>query len=215
MNPEQPDMHELNVLNQKRYAITAWFYDILDYPWERQYRTWRPGLLADVSGEVLEAGVGTGRNLEHYPPHVTLTALDFSSTMLRKASKRCSKTSCTVKFVQEDASRMGSIPSAHYDWLVAFFLCCVLPNELQADAVSEFARVLKPGGRFRLLEMKYSNDPALRKRQDFFAPFVRKVYGAGFDRDTLTHVQQNKDLKVTGTRYLKADTYLLIDGMRV
>jgi hypothetical protein len=41
------------------------------------------------------------------------------------------------------------------------------------------------------------------------------VYGAGFDRDTLTHVQNNKDLKVLGTRYLKADTYLLIDGMRV
>jgi len=23
---------------QFKYDITAWFYDILDYPWERQYR---------------------------------------------------------------------------------------------------------------------------------------------------------------------------------
>lgn len=214
MNFKKLNMHELNVLNQKRYAITAWFYDILDYPWELQYRKWRPELLGDLSGKVLEAGVGTGRNLEYYRPGVNLTAIDFSPAMLKKAAKRCAKTSCKVEFVHEDATHMESIPSASYDWVVAFFLCCVLPNELQDEAVSEFARVLKPGGRFRLLEMKYSKDPVLRKRQDFFAPFVAKVYGAGFDRQTLRHIQYSKKLKVTGTRYLKHDTYLLIDGIR-
>ncbi len=205
---------DLNLVNQKRYAVTAWFYDILDYPWELQYRKWRPGLLGDVSGEVLEAGVGTGRNLRYYPPRVNLTAMDFSSAMLSKASKRCAKASCNVRLVHGDASRMGSIPSERYDWIVAFFLCCVLPQDLQEQAVSEFARVLKPGGRFRLLEMRYSDEPALRKRQNFFAPFVAKVYGAGFDRETLRHVQANPNLKVTGTRYLKHDVYLLIEGVR-
>ena len=208
------ELHELNLLNQKRYAVTAWFYDFLDYPWERQYRKWRPELLKDVSGDVLEAGVGTGRNLQYYPHHVNLTAIDLSPAMLKKASRRCSEAACSVTFVHEDASRMLSIPSAQYDWIVSFFLCCVLPNELQEQAVSEFARVLKPGGRFRLLEMKYSENPALRKRQERFAPFVAKVYGAGFDRDTLSHLEKNKDLTVTGTRFLKADTYLLIDGIR-
>jgi hypothetical protein len=51
---------------QLKYDITAWFYDILDYPWERQYRNWRPQLVGDVRGKVLEAGVGTGRNLKYY-----------------------------------------------------------------------------------------------------------------------------------------------------
>jgi ubiquinone/menaquinone biosynthesis C-methylase UbiE len=173
------DLHELNLLNQKRYGVTAWFYDILDWPWERQYRKWRPQILADVSGEVLEAGVGTGRNLAYYPKDVQLTALDFSAAMLKHASKRSGGAVCTVEFVQEDATRMESIPSSAFDWVIAFFLCCVLPDELQDQAIAEFSRVLKPGGRFRLLEMQYSKMPAVRKRQDFFAPFVRKVYGAG------------------------------------
>jgi len=207
-------IHDLNVLNQRRYAITAWFYDILDFPWERQYRKWRSELLRDVSGEVLELGVGTGRNLQHYPGGVNLTALDMSAAMLRKASKRCSEAVCTVRLVHEDASRMESIRSHSYDWLIAFFLCCVLPEELQEIAISEFARVLKPGGRFRLIEMKYSNDPTRRKRQERFAPFIRRVYGAGFDRETLRHVQDNPQLKVTGIRYLKNDTYALIEGIR-
>ncbi|MDA8100987.1 MAG: class I SAM-dependent methyltransferase [Nitrospiraceae bacterium] len=207
-------MHELNLQNRRRYAITAWFYDILDYPWELQYRKWRPGLLHDVQGEVLEAGVGTGRNLPYYPSKSKVTALDFSAAMLRKASKRSSRASCSVRFLQEDASRMASLSSSQFDWVVAFFLCCVLPEQLQAQALSEFARVLKPGARFRLLEMKYSADPGIRKRQDFFAPFVAKVYGAGFNRNTLAHVEDSPDLEVTGTRYLKHDTYLLIDGRR-
>ncbi len=50
-----------------KYDATAWFYDILDFPWELQYRRWRPALVGDVRGSVLEAGVGTGRNLPYYP----------------------------------------------------------------------------------------------------------------------------------------------------
>jgi len=208
------DLHELNRLNQKRYAVTAWFYDLLDYPWELQYRKWRPGLVGDMSGEVLEAGIGTGRNLRYYQPGVNLTAVDFSPAMLRRASKRCNEAACTVRLVHEDACRMVSIPSDRYDWLVSSFLCCVLPNELQHQSIAEFARVLKPGGRFRLLEMKYSNIPHLRKRQDRFERFVEKVYGARFDRQTLEHVQSNPDLLVTGIHYVKHDTYQLIEGVR-
>ncbi len=207
-------MHHLNLLNQRRYAVTAWFYDILDFPWELQYRKWRPELLRDVCGEVLEPGVGTGRNLKYYPACVNLTAMDLSAAMLRKASKRCNEATCTVQLMREDASHMKSIRSHSFDWLIAFFLCCVLPAELQDKAVSEVARVLKPGGTFRLLEMKYSNNLRLRRRQNLFAPFVRGIYGAGFDRQTLRHVQDNPQLDVTRIRYLKHDIYMLIEGIR-
>jgi ubiquinone/menaquinone biosynthesis C-methylase UbiE len=212
--PELLPMHELNLLNQKRYAVTAWFYDILDFPWELQYRKWRPGLLGDLRGEVLEAGIGTGRNLKYYAPGVNLIAVDFSPAMLKKASKRCRDAACTVRLVHEDACSMESVPSHSCDWVVAFFLCCVLPEELQGQAIAEFARVLKPGGGFRLLEMRYSEKPQLKKRQDLFAPFVERVYGARFDRNTLKHVRENPDLTVTGTRFVKHDTYMLIEGVR-
>ncbi len=34
-----------NAFLQAKYDWTALFYDILDYPWERIYRNWRPALL--------------------------------------------------------------------------------------------------------------------------------------------------------------------------
>jgi len=208
------ELHAKNLANQARYNITAWFYDILDFPWELQYRKWRPLLLAEVSGDVLEVGVGTGRNLRHYPPAVRhLTALDFSPAMLQHARRRAQGATCPVLFVQDDVCTMSSIRSSSFDWVVACFLCCVLPGEVQDQALAQIARVLKPGGRFCMLEMVYSKDAKLRRRQDRFLPFVERVYGARFDRNTLEHVRATPGLTVTGTRFVKHDTYLLINGI--
>lgn len=199
---------------QAKYNLTALFYDILDYPWERIYKEWRPALLADVRGKVLEAGVGTGRNLRHYHHTVELVGLDLNDRMLRKARKRAKTSQCKIELIHEDATVMRSVDANQFDWLVSTFMCCVMPAELQEPAIEQFGRVLKPGGRFRLLEMVYSRNMRIRRRQDFFAPFVEKVYGARFDRNTLRYLEQSTKLKVTNTSFLKDDVYLLIEGIR-
>ncbi|HYA13665.1 MAG TPA: class I SAM-dependent methyltransferase [Syntrophales bacterium] len=208
-------LHEDNRLLQAKYNITAFFYDILDYPWERQYRNWRPVLLKDVKGEVLEAGVGSGRNLKYYSANVNLIGIDLCMEMLRRAMKRGKAALCKVDLRQEDATLMRSVPSMHFDWLVSTFLCCVMPDHLQPLAIKQFERVLKPGGRFRLLEMVYSNDPKLRKQQQLWTGFVEKVYGARFDRNTLGHLKQSEKLKITKTYFIKKDVYLVIEGHRI
>ena len=205
---------EANHQNQKRYSTTALFYDILDFPWELQYRKWRPALVGDMKGKVIEAGIGTGRNLKYYSPDVNLTAIDISPSMLKRAKRRARSAGCSINLICEDACQMKSIPSAHYDWVLSTFLCCVIPAELQHLAVEQFVRILKPGGRFRLLEMIYSKDSALRKRQNLFSRFVEKVYGARFDRNTLKHVERAKELEITKTEFLKHDVYLLIEGIK-
>ncbi len=200
---------------QLKYDATAWFYDILDYPWERQYRHWRPQLIGDIHGEVLEAGVGTGRNLKYYNSDVNLTAVDLCKAMVQRAKKRGKFAVCMLECLQEDATKMTSIPSNHFDWIICTFLCCVLPDDLQVLATRQFERVLKAGGKIRLLEMVYSKIPKFRKRQNFFAPFVEKVYGARFDRNTLEILQESSRLRITNTYFLKRDIYQVIEGYLV
>ena len=200
---------------QLKYDATAWFYDILDYPWERQYRHWRPQLIGDIHGEVLEAGVGTGRNLKYYNSDVNLTAVDLCKAMVQRAKKRGKSAVCMLECLQEDATKMTSIPSNHFDWIICTFLCCVLPDDLQVLATRQFERVLKAGGKIRLLEMVYSKIPKFRKRQNFFAPFVEKVYGARFDRNTLEILQESSRLRITNTYFLKRDIYQVIEGYLV
>ncbi len=209
------EAHETNLLLQAKYNITACFYDLLDYPWERLYRKWRPALVGDIRGKVLEAGVGTGRNLEFYHRDVELVGIDLSKPMLRRAKKRISKSNCRVQLVNEDATIMQSMPSGEFDWLFSSFMCCVMPDEIQQLAIRQFSRILKPGGRFRVLEIVFSKNRRLRKRQQLFAPFVEAVYGARFDRHTLDYIEQSPQLKITRTSFLKDDTYLLVEGVRV
>ena len=48
----------------------------------------RKKVLADVQGEILEIGFGTGLNLEHYPAHVrNLAAIDPGEEMSRLATE--------------------------------------------------------------------------------------------------------------------------------
>ena len=188
------------------------FYDILDYPWEKQYKKWRPGLLKDVHGAVIEAGVGTGRNLRYYPDDVKVTGIDLSTDMLNISTKRSSSAACEFYPVHEDATSMESIQSNYFDWLVSTYLCCVMPDHLQPLAIDQFERVLKPGAHFRLLEMVYSKSPILRRKQELFAPFIQWVYGARFDRNTLAYIEESSILKITKTYYLKDDVYLVIEG---
>jgi hypothetical protein len=60
--------------------------------------------------------------------------------------------------------------------------------------------------------MVYSKIPKYRKRQQFFAPFVEKVYGARFDRNTIENLQEFSNLKITKTYFLKRDIYQVIEG---
>jgi len=208
-------LNEENLLLQKKYNTTAFLYDILDYPWERVYRKWRPGLVGDLRGKVLEAGVGTGRNLKFYHKDIELLGIELNKQILRIAKKRIVQAKCSVDLINEDATVMSSIDSNQFDWVFSTFMCCVMPDEIQALAIEQFGRVLKKGGKFRLLEMVFSKDSKTRKKQEFFAPFVEKVYGARFDRNTLQHIERSSNLKVTKTTFLKDDTYLLIEGIRI
>jgi len=207
-------VREENLSLRSKYNVTAMFYDILDYPWERIYREWRPVLLGDLRGKVLEAGVGTGRNFQHYHESIELTGVDLSEVMLRKAAKKANKANCKIELLHDDASVMRHVDSNQYDWVISTFLCCVMPDEFQPMALQQFSRVLKPGGKFRLLEMVYSKNSKIKRRQDLFASFVEKVYGARFDRKTLQYIEESTELEITSKRFLKDDVYLLIEGVR-
>jgi len=206
-------MREENLSLRAKYNVTAMFYDILDYPWERVYRKWRPSLLADLRGKVLEAGVGTGRNFQHYHESIELTGVDLSDVMLRKAAKKAKKADCKIELLHDDASTMHLVDTNQYDWIISTFLCCVMPDKFQPLALEQFGRVLKPGGKFKILEMVYSKNKKIRRRQDFFSAFVEKVYGARFDRETVKYIEESGQLEITSTRYLKDDVYLLIEGV--
>jgi ubiquinone/menaquinone biosynthesis C-methylase UbiE len=107
--------------------------------------------------------------------------------MLAKAERRRRRQGAKVELRQLDVTRTD-FPDRHFDHVVATFLFCVLEDELQLPALAELRRVLKPDGEIRLLEYTYSENPLRRLVMRFWAPWVRLLYGATFDRRTERYV---------------------------
>lgn len=194
---------------KRPYGPVAFFYDLLDLPFEyRRYRPLRRMLFEGVGGVVLDAGVGTGRNLPYYPPGCEVVAIDLSSSMLARAEKRKARLGVAVELRQMDVTAT-EFPDSRFDYVIATFLFCVLDDTLQLPALVELRRILKPDGEVRILEYSYSRDPLRRFVMRLWAPWVRLVYGATFDRHTERWVEA-AGLKLVEERFVCHDIIKLL-----
>jgi ubiquinone/menaquinone biosynthesis C-methylase UbiE len=133
----------------------------------------RRELLASATGDILEIGFGTGLNLPCYPGHVRkLTAIDPNPGMHRKALSMIEHTGLEV-----DKRLLGSeelpFDKGSFDCVVSTFTLCSIAQVQRA--LAEIHRVLKPGGRFLLLEHGLSSDPKVCKWQHRLNRFQRLV----------------------------------------
>jgi ubiquinone/menaquinone biosynthesis C-methylase UbiE len=174
--------------NVKRYQRIAPFYDLLDLPFERwRYRAIRPLLFRGMGGRLLDAGIGTGRNCEFYPPAAVVSGIDISPAMLARAHERCPTLAAGGRLYQMDVTAL-EFPSCSFDAAVSSFLFCVLPEPLQVPALRELGRVVKPGGLIRLLEYVRPQGALRRIVSYIWQPWMTWAYGASFDRHTERHV---------------------------
>jgi ubiquinone/menaquinone biosynthesis C-methylase UbiE len=192
-----------------RYQRIAPFYDLLDLPFEhRRYRRIRPELFQGLSGRLLDAGVGTGRNLPFYPLGAEVIGIDLSPAMLARADQRRRALGAAVTLREMDVTRLD-FPDSQFDAAVATFLFCVLPDNLQVPALQELGRVVKPGGRIRLLEYVRPQGAIRRAIARIWEPWMAWAYGAGFDRRTEEHISA-AGLQVVESRFVVDDLIKLI-----
>jgi len=199
--------------NLARYQRIAPFYDVLDLPFEYgRYRKIRPQLFAGLSGLILDAGVGTGRNFPFYPAGAKVVGIDLSPAMLARAARRRPSAGAEVELRQMDVTGID-LPDRHFDAAVATFLFCVLPDDLQVPALRELARVTKPGGIIRLLEYTRPQGAIGRAMTKVWEPWVYWAYGAGFDRRTEQHIPE-AGLRLIQSRFVVDDLIKIIEARR-
>jgi ubiquinone/menaquinone biosynthesis C-methylase UbiE len=146
----------------------------------------REWVCSHAEGEVLEIAIGTGRNLGHYPDEVTLTGIEFSPAMLKIARKRARDLGREIDLRVGDAQALD-FPDASFDTVVCTLALCTIPDD--RAAVSEVKRVLRPGGRFLLLEHVRSPNPATRLGQRLLEPLMLRLDGDHLLREPLEHLR--------------------------
>jgi ubiquinone/menaquinone biosynthesis C-methylase UbiE len=188
----------------ERYQRIAPLYDLLDLPFERRrYRALRPLLFRGMTGQLLDAGIGTGRNCEFYPPSAIVSGIDISPAMLARARARCPTLAAAGRLYRMDVTAL-EFPTGTFDAAVSSFLFCVLPDQLQVPALRELGRVVKPGGLIRLLEYVRPQGTLRRILSYLWQPWIHWAYGAGFDRHTERHVPA-AGLELIESRYVVDD----------
>ena len=146
---------------QRLFAAT---YDPMLARYERRgLAERRRGLLADLEGAVVEIGAGTGANLVHYGPGVSrVIAIEPSGPMGERARRRADGSGASVEVIRAPAERLP-LPDASADVVVSTLVLCSV-RDVPA-AVGEARRVLRPGGRFVLLEHVAGEGNTLRMQR--------------------------------------------------
>lgn len=177
------------MLKQKTYNRISRLYDILDLPFEHgRYKPLRREMFKGVSGTILDAGVGTGRNFSFYPVDSKVFGIDLSPAMLGRARQRRGKLGTKVDLREMNVMEMNFTDNS-FDAVVSTFLFCVLDAEHQLPALKELGRVCRPDGTIHILEYAYSENPLRRFIMKLWAPWVRFAYGAEFNRNTEQYLE--------------------------
>jgi ubiquinone/menaquinone biosynthesis C-methylase UbiE len=146
----------------------------------------REWVCSQAEGEVLEIAAGTGRNLRHYPPGVRLTAIELSPEMIEFARREAAAVGRDADLRVGDAQTL-EFPDASFDTVVCTLGLCTIPDD--RAAVREAKRVLRPGGRFVLLEHVRSPVAAVQLGERLLEPIMLRFEHDHLLREPLDHLK--------------------------
>ena len=146
----------------------------------------REWVCSQAEGEVLEIGVGTGRNLPNYRGDVRLTGIELSPAMLEIARARARKLGRQVDLRVGDAQAL-EFSEESFDTVVCTLSLCTIPDD--RAAVAEVRRVLRAGGRFLLLEHVRSPFLPIRLGQRLLEPLAVRFEADHLLREPLEHLR--------------------------
>lgn len=161
----------------------------------RELSAYRARIVSGATGNVLEIGIGSGRNLPFYDGRVErVVGLDPSPRLLSIARKAAGHARVPVDLIRGSAEAIP-LPDRSVDTVVMTWTLCSIPDACQA--LSEMRRVLRPDGRLLFVEHGLAPDERVRQWQHRLdplwtrischldRPMDRLIRDAGFDIERL------------------------------
>lgn len=197
---------------RKRYNRIAFAYDFMEGFAERwRFSKWRRMLWSKVDGRnILEVGVGTGKNFPYYPADAEITAIDFSEKMLARAPDKARNRGVKVCLLQMDVQKLEFADNT-FDTVVATFVFCSVPDPILG--LKEVERVLKPGGKLLLLEHVLAANRTLALLMNLVNPVVVRLMGPNINRQTIDNVARS-GLVIDRVTHLAAGIFNLIEARK-
>ena len=180
---------------KKRYDRIAPVYDSLELLMEKgKMGDWRQDLWQKIKNKtdedgmrLLEAGVGSGKNIEYYPDNLEIFAIDFSPKMIKEAEKKAKKYNKNVNLLEMDIQNLN-FEDNYFDLIVTSCVFCSVPDPVKG--LKELKRVLKEDGRIIMLEHMRSQNKLVGKLMDWFNWVSLYTWGANINRKTIENIKK-------------------------
>lgn len=154
-----------------------------------EIKSLRETALRGVSGCVLEIGSGTGLNLPFYERTVEhLTLLEPNEGLMRRCRKRAARVAFPTDLCLTDDRGLAGLADEAFDTIVSTWVLCALSG--LDRALGEIKRLLRPGGRFVLVEHGLAPDSGVARWQKRLTPMQRWLgQGCHLDRAIAGHIE--------------------------
>lgn len=201
-----------------RYNRTAQDYDasVDRMEWLMGLDGLRKKLTAKARGHVLEASVGTGRNMAYYPLTKgikSVTMVDRSAEMITVARIKWAKTNAyfmnAVFRIQDAGDRVPCSAPGGFDTVVQTMGVCSTPEP--EKVLRNLGEMTNPeGGRILLLEHGKSHYAWMNRMLDTFAPAHADRHGCWFNKDVGDIVERSGLEVVEAKRYHFGTTWWFV-----
>jgi ubiquinone/menaquinone biosynthesis C-methylase UbiE len=170
------------------WAFSASWDRVMSGAEEMGLREMRRQLLSEASGRTIDIGAGTGANIGLFPATVTeLTFVEPDRHMVDKLRPKLARAGLPAEVATVGAEDLP-FADASIDTAVFVMSLCTIPNP--AAALTEVARVLRPGGKMLFLEHVRSEDDRFSRWQDRFEePWHFFCDGCYCNRDTVATIK--------------------------
>jgi ubiquinone/menaquinone biosynthesis C-methylase UbiE len=174
---------------------------------QKQLAALRERVVGEARGQVLEIGIGSGRNLPFYRRDVErVLGVDPSEGLLEMARPRAAWTHFSVQLRQAAAEGLP-LDDGVIDTVVMTWTLCSVADPVRA--LSEIRRVLRPGGSLLFVEHGRAPEPRLERWQDRLTPLWRRMAGGCHLNRPIAQL-----VECSGLRLVELETGHLVKGPR-
>ena len=175
----------MDELTSRKWDRAARGFDLMNgYGQELRWAPFKQRLFERMQGRVIFASIGTGLDIQFFPPGRDITGIDISAGMLERARPRAAAYEGRLELRQIDLHELD-YPQGSFDQAFTACTFCSVPRPV--DGLRMLRRVLKPGGELCMFEHTGSRWFPFSLMLNLMSPLSRR-FGPEMNRDTVANV---------------------------
>ena len=175
----------MDELTRQKWDRAARSYDLMNnYGQERRWAPAKRRLFERMQGRIIFASIGSGLDIQFFPPGRDIIGIDISPEMLALARPRAAAYDGRLELRQIDVHELD-YPDGSFDQAFTACTFCSVPRPV--EGLRALRRVLKPGGELCMFEHTGSRWFPFSLMLNLMTPLSRR-FGPEMNRDTVGNV---------------------------